>query len=163
MFIRYLRIGSKAATALGLSGIGWICSLLATRCPLLLVFQLIQLLDLDGLALSEQRDDDGEADRDLGGGDGQDEKHEDVAIERAVEARESDERDCRGDEHQLQTHVDHERVLAQQHAEEADREEQGAQDDVIAEGTAHLMSPRSACFLLSTITPSIAITCTGSR
>jgi hypothetical protein len=91
------------------------------------VLQVVEFLDLDRVALAEERDDDGEADRDLGRGDGEDEEDEDVAVERAVEARERDQRERRGDEHQLEAHVDHERVLAQQHAEEAEGEQQRAE------------------------------------
>src|SRR5262245_57770142 len=42
------------------------------------VLQRVELVDLDRLLLAEERDDDGEADRDLGGGDGEDEENEDA-------------------------------------------------------------------------------------
>src|SRR5882757_6701646 len=129
------------------------------------MLQLIEFLDLDRVALAVQRDDDGEADGDLGRGDGEDEEHEDVAVERAVELREGDQRERRRQQHQLEAHVDHERVLAQQHAEEADGEQQRADEEVgrqAVDGSGgekrdHLASSVSVYFLLSTMTPSMAM------
>jgi hypothetical protein len=47
-----------------------------------------------------------------------------------LKLRERDQRERRGQQHELEAHVDHERVLAQQHAEEPDGEQQGADEQV---------------------------------
>src|SRR5687767_2757362 len=97
------------------------------------VFQRVQLVDLNGHPLAEERDDDGEADGDFGGGDSQDEEDENVSVHRAVETRERDEPQGRRDEHQLEAHEDDEGVTANEHAEQSNREEQHADRDVSIE------------------------------
>ena len=106
--------------------------MLATGYSLLLsMLQLREFLQLHRVAQAEQGDDDGEADRHLGGRHGDDEEHEDVAIHRAVEAREGHCGQGRGAEHQLQAQVNDQRVPAQQNAKEPDGEEQCAEQQVV--------------------------------
>src|SRR5579885_307751 len=132
------------------------------------VFQRVEFVHLHGLATAVKGDDDGEADRDLGGGNGKDEENKDVAVENAVEARKGDESEGCGHKHQLEAHVDDEGVLAQQDAEEADGEKQRAQADVFVQAD-HFTSSRLSNFLQSTMTPSMAMSrrkpmiSTGSR
>ena len=63
-------------------------------------------------ALAEQGHDQREADGDLSGRDGDDEEDKDRAVHGAVEAREGDEGERRGREHELEAHVDDEQVAA---------------------------------------------------
>ena len=74
---------------------------------------------LHGAALAEQGHDEREADGDLGGRDGDDEEDKDGAVHGAVEAREGDERERGGGEHELEAHVDDEQVAADEHASQA--------------------------------------------
>src|SRR5262245_23185121 len=89
----------------------------------------VDLVHEHGLPQSEQVDDDREPDRHLGGGDGHHEEHEDLAIERLHVARERDEREVRGVQHELDRHEDDERVAAYEHADHADREHDRRQRD----------------------------------
>ena len=70
------------------------------------------------------RDDQAEADDDLGGGDGHHRDREDLAVLTAVQARERDQQQVGRVEHDLDREQDDQRVAAQHHAERADREEQ---------------------------------------
>src|SRR5688572_20706469 len=142
------------------------------------VLQVVKFLDLDGVALAEQRDDDGQADGNFGRGDREDEENEDVAVEGAVELRERHQRQRRREQHELEAHVDDERVLAEENAEETDREEQRGDQQVglqaVNRNSGEERDHDAASFLeskrlLSTITPSMAIRsmkptiCTGRR
>src|SRR3954453_4769351 len=95
-----------------------------------LVFERGQILNLDRLTPTEERDNDGESHGNFGGSNGENKENENVAIQGAVEARKRDERERRGDQHELKTHVDDERILAQKNAEEPDREQQNAQNQI---------------------------------
>src|SRR4051812_46263752 len=121
------------------------------------VLQRVEFLDLHGLALAEKGDDDSQSHGDFCRRDCEDEENENVPIQRAVEPRERDEREGRRDEHQLEAHIDDEGVLALKHTEEANGEKQAAEQDVSVEARVHLMSSKPSNFLLSTITPSMAI------
>src|SRR5208283_779839 len=114
-------------------------------------------------------DDYGEADGHLGRRHREDEEDEDVPGLGAVEAGERDERQGRGDQHELEAHVDHKRVAAHEDPEEPDREQGGAQEDVGVERGSHSVASLSVGRRLRTMTPSMAtrsrkpITSTGSR
>src|SRR5262249_42113432 len=82
----------------------------------------IEAVRRDGPANAEDRDDDGEPDGDLGDRDGDREEREDQPCHVAAEARECDQIDVDGVEHQLDAEQDADRVPARQHAEEADGE-----------------------------------------
>ena len=75
-------------------------------------------------------DDEPEADDDLRGGDGHHGEGEDLAVERAVLAREGDQREVGRVQHQLQREQDDQRVAAQEHAERTDGEEDGGDGEV---------------------------------
>jgi hypothetical protein len=84
-------------------------------------------VDVDVTPAAEDRDDDGEADRDFGGGDGHDDHRERVTTQIAVHAREGQDGEVAGVEHQLDAHHDDEHVAAEQHPGGADREQDRGQ------------------------------------
>ena len=93
-----------------------------------------------GLPQAVERDDDGEADGHLGGGDGDDKEHEDLRVvvgesERGdTVASEGDERKVGGVEHELEAHENDEEVAAQEDAGESDGKKQTTDQEIIAEG-----------------------------
>ncbi len=93
-----------------------------------------------GLPQSVERDDDGEADSHLGGGDGDDKEHEDLRVVVGESeggdavAGEGDEGEIGRVEHQLEAHEDDEEVAAQEDAGESDGKKQTADQEIIAEG-----------------------------
>ena len=92
----------------------------------------------DGRALrAEDEDDDGEPQRHLGHGDGDGERGEDHAHHVGVVAREGDQVDVDGVEHQLDAEQDADGVPPRHHAEEADGEEHRGEREVGAETHCH--------------------------
>src|SRR5580765_3104623 len=91
--------------------------------------QQVDLVHEHRLAQAEQVDDDGQADRDFRGGDGHDEEHEDLSVQRFQVVRERHEREVRRVEHELDGHEDDECVPAHEHAPDADREHDRGQAD----------------------------------
>src|SRR5689334_23773127 len=89
--------------------------------------QQVDLVHEHGLAQTEQVHDDGEPDRHFRRGHGHHEEHEHLAVHRVHRARERDEREVRGVQHQLDGHEDDERVAPDEHADDADPEQHGAQ------------------------------------
>src|SRR5262245_17013796 len=87
-----------------------------------LALEEVDLVHVHRLLETEHVDDDGETDRDLGSRDSHDEEHEDLAVERVHRARERDEREIRGVQHELDRHEDDERVAAHEHPDDADHE-----------------------------------------
>src|SRR5436309_8096168 len=81
----------------------------------------VELVDGDRRARSEQHDQDRQADRRFGGGDGEDEEHEDLAGHVAEVVREGDEVQVDGEQHQLDRHQQDDQVLAVE--EDADHRE----------------------------------------
>src|SRR5215213_12033985 len=92
--------------------------------------ELSQLVDVDRQAAPEDRHDQAEADGHLAGGDDHDDQREDLPVAVAVHARERDEREVGGVEHQLDAEQDHERVAPHQHAGDSDGEDQRRDDQV---------------------------------
>src|SRR5581483_8872159 len=84
-----------------------------------------------------KRDDEREADRNFRRGDGDDEKHQHLAVEFVVEARKRDEREVRGVEHQLQRHVNDDEIAAHDDAEQSQREQQEADGQIMFESNVH--------------------------
>src|SRR6185369_2383643 len=66
-----------------------------------LPFQELHVPGIERLAVAKHRDDDRQADDCLGGRDRHNEKTDDLPVERAQKAREGDEREIHGIEHQL--------------------------------------------------------------
>ena len=106
--------------------------------------QLPQLVDVDRQAPAVDRDDQAEADRDLAGRDDHHHQREDLPAHVAVRAREGDQREVGGVEHQLQAEQDHERVAAGQHAAGADAEDQRGDDQVPGDGSSCAGPPASS-------------------
>src|SRR5437867_9474560 len=95
-----------------------------------LATEQVEAVRLDGPANAEDRDDDRQPDRDLGDRDGDGEEREDEPRHVPVEARERDEVDVDGVEHQLDPEQDADCVATGQDTEEADREHERPQDQV---------------------------------
>src|SRR5580658_198211 len=96
----------------------------------------VDVFDGDGAAVAEVDDEDGEADRCLGGRDGEHEHGEDLADEivETQTGREGDEVDVDGEQHQLDRHQHDDDVLAiEEDAEDAEREDDGGKDQVMGE------------------------------
>ena len=93
-----------------------------------------------GLPQAVERDDDGEADSHLGGGDGDDEEHQNLRVvvgesERGdAVAGEGDERKIGRVEHEFQTHENDEKVPAEENSGKTDREKKATDQKIIAEG-----------------------------
>src|SRR5215213_4918371 len=92
--------------------------------------ELSQLVDVDRQAAAEDRHDQAEADGDLAGRDDHHDQREDLAVAVPVHARERDEREVGGVEHQLDAEQDHERVAPHEHAAGPDREDQRRDHEV---------------------------------
>src|SRR5689334_7356629 len=98
----------------------------------------VDVFDRDGAAVAEVDDEDGEADRRLGGGDGEDEHGEDLADQVAEEGGEGDEVDVDGEQHQLDRHEDDDDVLAvEEDAEDPEREEDRGDGKIVSEPDRH--------------------------
>src|SRR4051812_9080460 len=95
------------------------------------VLQEVGVVDRRGPAGPEDRHDDGQADDDLGGGHGHDEERHDLPLEVTVDAGERHERKVHGVEHQLHRHEHHDRVAPDEDADGTDREQRGAQHQVV--------------------------------
>src|SRR3954451_24476897 len=83
--------------------------------------------------MPEERDDQREADRRFGGGDGHDEKGDDLPVDRPAIPPDGDERDVHRVEHDLDREQDRDQVAAQEHAGGANRKEHPGQDQVFVE------------------------------
>src|SRR5688500_18717076 len=95
---------------------------------------LVDVVDRDGAAVAEIDDEDGEADRRLGGGDGQHEHREHLADHVAQEGGEGDEVDVYAKQDQLDRHQDDDDVLAvDEDAEHAQHEQDRADGEVMFE------------------------------
>src|SRR4029453_15002471 len=69
-----------------------------------------QLVGVDRLPVAEDGDDDRQADRSFRGGDGHDEEHDHLSVDRAELAREGDEGEIGSVQHQLDREEDHDGV-----------------------------------------------------
>src|SRR3954467_10036683 len=110
--------------------------------------ELPQLIDVDRQPPPVQRDDETEADRHLAGGDDHDDQREDLPAHVPAVARERDEREVGGVEHQLQAEQDHERVAPREHAGHPDAEDQRRDDQV--PGDAHICAGPPASIIVPT-------------
>src|SRR5450631_314366 len=95
--------------------------------PAGLIFQQVRIIDRRRLAGAEDGHQDGQADDDLGGGHHHHEKRDDLAIQRSMHPRKSDEREVDRVQHELDTHEHDHRVAAHQHADRADHEKDHCQ------------------------------------
>src|SRR3954454_13118518 len=94
----------------------------STVCPSPSVLQQVGVVDRGGPPGAVDRHDDGEADHDLGRGDDHHEEGHDLAVDRPGGAREGDQRQVHGVEHQLHAHEHDDGVAPDQHPDGADRE-----------------------------------------
>src|SRR5580658_858684 len=101
---------------------------------------LRELVDRGGRATAEDRDHDAESDRDLGGGDDHHEEDDGLTADVIQRAREGDESEVHGVQHQLDAHEHDERRTARQETEGADAEERGGEDEVPRGGDVHARS-----------------------
>jgi hypothetical protein len=82
----------------------------------------VDVFEIDRLPVAENRNDDGESDGRLSGGDGHHEHYE-YLPGGSVKARERDEAEVDSREHQLDAHKDDDRVAVNQNADYADDEQ----------------------------------------
>lgn len=95
------------------------------RCSTLIsVLQMIEGRQHNGSAPAEKLDDDRQTDRYFGGGDGNNEKDENVAIHRSVEPGKTHQRQSDRIEHQLQAHVHHQNIPAHENADKSERKQE---------------------------------------
>src|SRR5690606_11879317 len=115
----------------------------------------VDVFDRDRAAVAEKHHEDGQADRRLRGGDGQDEHGEDLADQVVEEAREGDQVDVDSQQDQLDRHQDDDDVApVQEDAEDAEREEDGADGQVVAESDLQHHTPLPlATSLTSMVSP----------
>src|SRR4051812_33707152 len=90
----------------------------------------LQPVDVEGQAPPRHRDDQAEADDDLGSRDGHYGDREHLARALAAVSRERDQGEVAAVEHDLEREQDDERRAAKQYAERADREEHGAHGEI---------------------------------
>src|SRR5450759_2703783 len=83
---------------------------------------------------AEDRDDDRKSDHDFGGGHHHDEERHDLAIQGAVHPGEGHQRQVHAVEHQLHAHEHHDGVAPQQETQDANREQDGRQEQVVRRG-----------------------------
>src|SRR5258708_14059587 len=101
-------------------------------------FHLIDVLDRDGAAVPEIDHQDGEPDRRLGGGDGEDEHREQLPDHVVQEGREGDEVDVDRQQDQLDRHQDDDDVPAiEEDAEDAEREQDRGDRQVVGQADHH--------------------------
>src|SRR5688572_19600381 len=98
--------------------------------------QQVEVLDVDRLGVAEDRDDDREPDRRFRGSHGHHEEDEDLSLD-PDRARERNEREVHGVEHELDAHEQDDRVAADHHAEDADREQDRRKDERFREHRSH--------------------------
>src|ERR671931_381403 len=82
--------------------------------------------------------DDRQAHHDLGRGDHHGEEREDLAVQIPVHPAERDEREVHRVQLELDRHEDHERVLADEHADRADREQHRREDHEVRDRRPHV-------------------------
>src|SRR5260221_3413050 len=89
----------------------------------------IRFVHVDRGAVMEQRDENRQAHRGLSGGDGHDEEDEDESVELMELPGVCEEREVHRVHHQFDAHEDRDAVPAGEHAADAEREEDGAEDE----------------------------------
>src|SRR5262249_25504145 len=115
--------------------------------------QRVDVFDFDGPAVAEVDHQDGKADGRLGGRHSQHQHGEDLPHDGALEHREGDQVDVHREQHQLDAHQDDDDVLAvEEDAQDAEREQHGGDEQVMAEPDHHHTPPRVGT--LTTVTAS---------
>src|SRR5690348_9502639 len=113
--------------------------------------QQVHVVHLDRVAPAVERDDQGEAHGDFRGGVSHHQEGDGVAAHGAAVAGQGDEVQVGGVEHELDAHEDHQRVAADEHARDADGEQQEGDEEDRVRGShqtrsdfARTMAPTSA-------------------
>lgn len=101
-----------------------------------------EVIDIDGLAGPVEGDDDGEADGDFSGRDGDNEEDHDLTVEvrkaaLTIEAGKCYQGKIRRSQHELEAHEDDDDVPADDDSTEANREEQAGDEEVVMQGGFH--------------------------
>ena len=103
-------------------------------------FHARQVFDMRRLALAIERHNEREADGDFRRRDGDDEEHHHLTVQVIVESRKRDEREIGRIEHQLKRHIHHEQIASCDHAQQAEREQQRANKQVMFQAYIHIFS-----------------------
>src|SRR5262245_24839276 len=96
-------------------------------------FERRKSVGIQRLAVTEQRDHQREAHRRFSRGHGHDEERDDLPVEVAGVAAESDERQVHGVQHDLDRQEDRDQVFSQEHTSRADRKQRGRENQVMAQ------------------------------
>src|SRR6201996_1160071 len=99
-----------------------------------LVLHEVDLIDVQGLACAEERDDDRETDGSLCRGDDHNEEDEDLPLDAMPHVGEGDEGQIDGIEHQLNGHEDRDDIALDEKGADADREEHRGEDEIPCDG-----------------------------
>src|SRR5450830_607729 len=98
----------------------------------------IQIFHIDGIQITEQHHQNGQADRRFRSGHGQNEEDEDLSCCVTQIMRESNEIDVHRQQHQLDCHQQHDNVLTvEKNTYDRDREQNCAKDQVMRERKCH--------------------------
>src|SRR6185312_2077197 len=113
------------------------------------------------LAMTEHADEDREADRGFGGGDGHDEEHDDLPVGGAERPAERDEAQVHRVQHDLDRQKDRDEVAADEHAGRADGEQNRREHEVVVQCRHHGVGgagapPRRVSLFARTTAPTIA-------
>src|SRR6478672_1023860 len=101
-------------------------------------FQEVDLGDIDGAAIAEVDDDDGEADGGFGRGDSKHDQREDLADEVVVKRRKGDKIEIHREQDQLHAHQNNDHVLAiEEDAENAESEQDRRDAEIVGEADGH--------------------------
>src|SRR5262245_14938447 len=114
-------------------------------------FERRKSVGIQRLAVSEERNDQREADRRLSRGHGHDEERDDLPVEVAGVAAEGDERQVHRVQHDLDRQKDRDQVLPQEHTGRADGKQRGRENQIVAQRN-HCSPSRRA----NTTAPTIA-------
>src|SRR5579871_2940213 len=100
-------------------------------------FHQVDLIDVQGLACTEDSNDDGQADGGFRSGDDHDEEDEDLSGDLVPHVREGDEGKVDGVEHQLNGHEDGDDVALDEERRDAGGKEDGGKDEVVGDRDSH--------------------------
>src|SRR6266404_6201988 len=97
-------------------------------------FEQVDPVHVDRFLVAEERDENREADRRLGGRDRDDEEHDDLALEGPQRRAVADQGEVRRVHHHLDREEDRDRAAPQERAREPDREERSRGEEHVSEG-----------------------------
>ena len=100
-------------------------------------FEQIDAVDVDRLPVAEDGDDDSQADGDFCGGDGHNEKDENLTVEGIGEMGYGDHRQIDRVQHQFDAHKDDDSVFPGEHSGDTDAEDEGGKDQEMVQINFH--------------------------